>query len=128
MTTPDESAGKIERHSKGIGEISSAMIEKRAREIALQEGRSASAITDADRDRARRELEGGGQSADDAALATGSTFNPEEPPGTPGHMTKKLGPDAEQDVVRKLVEEGVDEAAHEQMTAAEKEARRREKL
>lgn len=127
MTTPEESAGKIERHSEGIGEISNAMIEKRAREIALQEGRSASAITDADRDRARRELAGAASHADNAA-ATASTLNPEEPPGTSGRAAKKLGPDAEQNVVRNLVEEGVNEAAHEQMTVAEKEARRREKF
>jgi hypothetical protein len=126
MTTPDESVGRIERNATGMGEVSDEMIERRAREIAVQEGRND--IMKSDRQRALLELQGsGGTRSDDETDVRATTLNPQEPAGTPGHKAPTSGPASERNVIRELVQEGIDEAAHEQMTAAEKEARRKEK-
>lgn len=51
-------AGRILRHGKRADEITAEAIEVRARELAVIDGRSASAITDDDRRRSRDELLG----------------------------------------------------------------------
>lgn len=123
--------GKILLHGHGTGDISGDDLERRAREIAIIDGRGAHAVTEADRMRALAEL--GGESlphttGDDVEGIAGLIRDPSEPPSVTGHQTTNWeGPDS-QKAVERLVAEGADEASHDQMLASRRLERRREKF
>jgi hypothetical protein len=123
----DPTTGRILVHGEGIGGISRAAIERRARELADIDGRSGAAITTDDLARARAELLGsnlGATTVEDAGSDTGLTRDPSEPPSISGHETiTREGPDEEK-AVERLALEGVEEAQHDQMLAARRRERR----
>lgn len=119
-------AGRILRHGKRADEVTAEAIEVRARELAVIDGRSASAITDDDRRRSREELLG--LNLPDTTLAEDEaagrvTRDPSEPTANPGHQTPMRNEPEDQEVMERLALEGVEEAQHDQMLAA----RRRER-
>jgi hypothetical protein len=106
------STGKILRRSEGIGTVTSQMIEERARELARSDGRAQP--NDLDRTRAREEL-------------TGATSGSEKPPTSEepgrdwamplvstGEKAPTVRPEDDENIPEKLVQEGVDEADHDQ--------------
>lgn len=111
------SEGRIEISERGIGEISDSEIARRAREIALADGRAEA--TDADLARAREALE-----------APGPPPPPEEveaepyewgvPPNSSGSSATRLIPEDEDNPSEKLIQEGLEEADHDQRVAASK--------
>src|ERR1051326_2164721 len=50
--------GKISNHGRGLGTVTKAMVRKRARELAIINGRSQHQVLDSDIEQARRELTG----------------------------------------------------------------------
>ncbi len=130
MNDPEHRSGRIEAKGRGIGEVSDAMIRDRARDLAVQEGRADQTLTSDLIARATRELTGETPpiDADDSTDLIAEEIPPDEVRSSHGYMTEKTGPAAESNVVRDLVEEGVAEAAHEQMTQAERAARQREQI
>lgn len=115
-------AGKISVHGNGFGAPSPDNVEKRAREIALIAERDPDEFTDADWDQAKREL-----------LGTPVSNAPEETDenadvvdewnvvaSSAGHRAPRIEDD--ENVGEQLVEDGVQEAVHDQMVAAHKEA------
>jgi hypothetical protein len=127
MKINDPTSGRILVHGQGAGGISSADIERRARELADIDGRSGADITDNDLARARAELLGKSlpeSVVEDEAGHIGLTRDPSEPPSDSGHeATLREGPDEEK-AVERLALEGVDEAQHDQMIAARRRERR----
>ena len=110
--------GKIIRGTEGVGTVSPQMIEERAREIARGDGRAQS--NDLDRARAREEL-------------TGATPDSEKPPtreepgrdwGMPlvssGEKAPTVRPEDDENIPDKLIQEGVDEADHDQRSSSER--------
>ena len=106
------SSGKILRRSEGIGMVTSQMIEERARELARSDGRAQP--NDLDRTRAREEL-------------TGATSGSEKPPTreepgrdwamplvSTGEKAPTVRPEDDENIPEKLVQEGVEEADHDQ--------------
>jgi hypothetical protein len=125
------SQGVIANKLAGAGVVSQAMIKKRAHELALITGRSEP--TDDDRAQARRELSGGSdldrrQEAQES-LPESERWNPV--PGSQGR--EQLEPPSEDEDEEglnesaQLVEEGVQEAEHDQMIQAEEAARSAQK-
>ena len=117
--TPRPRTGKIELYSRGAGPVSASDLEKRAREIALIEGHPEP--TPADRVQARRDL--GGEVAvpgEDAAMVDSLSRDPSDPPPNRGEQIpdQEEPDDDEEAQSERLVEEGVDEAEHDQMLAA----------
>ena len=113
-------------HGTETGEISDVTIEERARELALLANRDEPSAED--RQLALRELQGrtlgdGADAADASRPATAITRDPSEPPSVPGHQVREHPTGDPEDIPTRLVEEGVEEAQHEQMIAAR---RRRE--
>jgi hypothetical protein len=115
-------AGKISVHGNGFGAPSPDNVEKRAREIALIAERDPDEFTDADWDQAKREL-----------LGTPVSNAPEETDenadvveewnvvaSSAGHRAPRIEDD--ENVGEQLVEDGVQEAVHDQMVEAHKEA------
>ncbi|PYK27732.1 MAG: hypothetical protein DME52_03175 [Verrucomicrobia bacterium] len=114
MDTPQQR--KILRGTEGIGTVTPQMIEERAREIARGDGRAQS--NDLDRARAREEL-------------TGATPDSEKPPtreepgrdwGMPlvssGEKAPTVRPEDDENIPDKLIQEGVDEADHDQRSSS----------
>ena len=113
--------GMIENNSAGIGEISGEMVLERAEELALIAGRP---LTREDREQALRELTGGdGMDTSQALLESVSEDERWDPiPGSTGHQAEESASEDEdedgQSESAQLFEEGVSEAAHDQMLQA----------
>lgn len=113
--------GMIEENSTGIGEISEEMIAERADELAMIAGRP---TTSQDREQALRELTGGDEM--DARQAMFEAIPEDkrwEPiPSSTGHQAEESASEEEdeegQGQTAQLFEEGVSEAAHDQMRQA----------
>ena len=113
--------GRIEEGAAGFGVPSVETVEQRAIEIAVIAGRSAGHVTEADRDQARRELLGEGSrepEEDDAMIGASGALD--EPPGSTGQHIASLLPEDEANIGERLVQEGVDEALHDEMLQARK--------
>lgn len=113
--------GMIEQNAVGIGEISRDMVEERADELALIAGRS---MSQEDSEQALRELTGGGEmDATQLLLESLSEDERWDPvPGSTGQQVETSAREAEDEEGRsesaQLYEEGVNEAAHDQMLQA----------
>ena len=119
--------GRIVIGGRGAGGVSKKDIERRARQLADIDGRSGPGITDRDLARAEAELMGlvlPATSVEDEEADGAMTRDPSEPLSIKGHeIPLREGPDEEK-AVERLALEGVEEAQHEQMLAARREARR----
>ena len=114
--------GKILLHGKGVGPVSQDALEKRAHEIARIEGHPT--VTAEDRRRADQDLTGCAlppAGADQRESTESLSRDPSDPPIRRGVQTPNREAADEQKAAERLVEEGVEEAQHEQML----EARRR---
>ncbi len=123
MKTTRSPHGKISEHFQGLGAASLDSVIQRAREIAMINGRPPNHYLDDDFLQAKRELIG----ASDGAAAP-ETENPalanlthwDENPEAAGHSAPKAEPADEQEASVELVEEGLDEAEHDQMVEGAK--------
>jgi hypothetical protein len=107
---------KIEIHGEGFGVASPDEIERRARELALIDGRTAA--TDTDRREARDEFQNRElpeSTTEDAPPAPGATRDPSEPLSDSGRQNPDRSEPDEDTALEKLTLEGVEEAQHEQM-------------
>ena len=120
--------GDLTENFDGLGSVTVELVRARARELALIAGRGTGHVTPADFEQAKRELTGGpDQDAKDAlidSLGEGARWNPV--PGSPGHQAPESASEDEDDEGRseteQLVERGVEEAEHDQMLHAARDA------
>jgi len=118
--------GRLSEKGAGLGTVTREMVLKRAREIAEINGRAH--VIDADFQQAHRELTG------EELLEPRSTAAEQLPedkrwtevPEDEGRKIPEVPASDEQTFAEKLVEEGVEEAEHDQMTRATREAARRD--
>jgi hypothetical protein len=119
MKATETIKGKISRRLNGLGTVTYEMVEQRARELALINGRAAEEFNEADLGEARAELTGAEalaeQREEEPAPAVGSLRD--IVPGTAGHKNAPKLPSDDQRVAELLVQEGVDEAEHHSMLA-----------
>lgn len=119
MKATQTNKGRISGRFNGIGTVTPGMVEQRARELALINGRLAEEFTEADLDEARAELTGDAgiieQREEEPALAAATLRD--VVPGTSGHRVAPKLPSDEQRIAEQLVQEGIDEAEHHQMLA-----------
>ncbi len=109
--------GKISQHAQGLGTPTPEMVRARARELAEINGRSRDQVLESDLQEAWRELTGRGdlpapESDEDMSMES-AQWDPT--PGTPGQRAPTVPAHDEQTDVEKLVEEGVEEAEHDEM-------------
>lgn len=120
MNSHDSNAGKTLLNGSSAGEITPAMIERRAHEIALIEGRRSTSAND--RRVARLELEGrdlpDSTHNDSPAIALSLNRDPSDPVSAPGHQTPSYHDGYDDDLTERLAIEGIEEAQHDQMLAA----------
>jgi hypothetical protein len=97
--------------------VTMGMIEKRARELAVISGRDSHHVIESDREQAKKELLGSDSAdapADDSGIVASGMG---APPTSRGKMAKKFLP-TDDEVESQTVQEGVDEAEHTTMVAA----------
>ena len=116
------SKGKILCGTEGLGTVTPRMIEERSREIARSDGRAQP--NDLDRNRAREEL-------------TGATSGLEKPPTreepgrdwqmplvSTGEKEPTMRPEEDENIPEKLVQDGIEEADHDQRLSSERSGRK----
>lgn len=106
------SRGKILRRSEGIGTVTPQMIEERAREIARSDGRAKP--NDLDRTRAREELTGGTSGSEKLPTREEPGRDWQMPLVSTGEKAPTVRPEDDESIPEKLVQEGVEEADHDQ--------------
>jgi hypothetical protein len=120
--------GKISEHAQGLGTPTPEMVRARARELAEINGRSRDQVLESDLQEAWRELTGRGDLPNpetDADMQMESAqWDPA--PGTPGEKAHVVPAHDEQTDVEKLVEEGIEEAEHDEMLEHTEESLRRD--
>jgi hypothetical protein len=130
MNINSPTTGKILIHGKGAGGTTGDDVETRARELAMIKGRSPESVNDSDRAEARAEMDGRAvpdTTGDDVEGVAGMIRDPSEPPSVTGHQTTNWEGADEQKAVERLVNEGVEEAQHDQMLASRRAERRQER-
>jgi hypothetical protein len=113
--------GRISSQGKGLGTVTEQMVLKRASEIARINGRSAKNVLDSDWEQARREL----TQETIPPPRTAAELVPEDKrwdpiPETEGTKVPVIPPSDEQTVAERFVDEGVEDAEHDQMKRATK--------
>ena len=110
--------GKILRGTEGVGTVTPKMIEERAREIARSDGRLQ--VNDLDRSRAREDLTG--PTSDSEKLPTNEERGRDwqMPLVSTGDKAPTVRPEDDENIVEKLVQEGIDEADHDQRLSSER--------
>jgi len=123
------SHGRIIQHGAGLGTVTPEMVQKRAREIALSDGRAGNEVTSADWEQARRELIGAGNdpAAETDIEEAGSTTGWDPAPASIGHRAETQEVDDEQSMAEQLYQEGVEEADHDERVQSGRETRRQQK-
>ena len=123
----------LSENSPGIGPVARGLVRERAVELAIINGRSASEVSKSDWEQAKREL-AGEPDADpkDAILESAPEslrWNPV--PGSPGHQAPESPNEDEDDEGRseteQLVAGGVEEAEHDQMLQAARDAEKKDR-
>ena len=118
--------GKFTEQGHGLGTVTKEMVRKRAKELALINGRQQ--VLDSDFEQAKRELT---REEHLTPEPTAAEKLPEESRWEPvGESVAKEGPKVpapdEQTFAERLVEEGVEDAEHDQMTRATRQSLRRD--
>lgn len=119
--------GRFSRQGQGLGTVTEEMVKARAREIAVINGRDEDQLLDSDLTRARRELTGE-ERLNPQASAEETLSEEQRGTGVPesGHRVEAVPAPDEQTFAEKLVEEGVQDAEHDQMVQATRESLKRE--
>jgi hypothetical protein len=120
--------GRLSDRGEGLGTVTREMVMKRAREIAVINGRSQDNVLDSDFNQAQRELEGEDEvnpplSAEEA-VPEDKRWDPV--PGSEGRQAPTVPASDEQTVAEKLYDEGVSDAEHDQEIQATRDEARRE--
>jgi hypothetical protein len=121
-TESPEQKGHIIIHEEGIGVPSPEMIEQRAREIAVIAGRAASDFTDEDFRQAKIDMQDVAEPDDEEQQEEDLPFEPGsgEVLGGQPHHARNFGAGDESTVGEQLIQEGLDEALHDEMLEARK--------
>ena len=118
-------------HSSGIGTVTRKMVRERSVELAIINGRSEQQVSKADWDQAKRELTGGPEEDPNQEMLD---LAPESErwdplPGSTGHIIPVPSDDGQGDdgksVGERLVDQGVNEAEHDQMLQAARDEQKK---
>ena len=116
--------GALTENSAGLGTVTRKMVRERAAELAVINGRSPQETSKSDWEQARRELTGQPDAAPKETLLESAPESERwDPlPGSPGHKARVAPSEDEDDEGRsdneRLVEEGIEDAEHDQMRKA----------
>ena len=118
MDEAQPTSGKILRGTEGMGTVTPQMIEERAREIARSDGRAQP--NDLDRTRAREELTGATSDSEKLPTREEPGRDWQMPLVSTGEKAPTVRPEDDENIPEKLVQEGVEEADHDQRLSSER--------
>ena len=107
---------KIVRRTEGLASVTPQMIDERAREIARGDGRMHP--NDLDRSRAREQLTGAASGSEKPATREEPGRDWGMPLVSSGEKAPLVRPEDDENIPEKLVQEGVDEADHDQRSTS----------
>jgi hypothetical protein len=107
--------GKILRGPEGIGTVTPQMIEERARELARSDGHAQP--NDLDRNRAREDLTGKTSGSEKPSTIEEPGSDWYTPRVSSGEKAPTVRPEDDPNIPEKLIQEGVEEADHDQRKA-----------
>jgi len=116
--------GVIMENADGVGTVTPAMVEARARELALIDGRDSAKPTEADYQQGKRELTGEEEiyaQQENLESLPESEFGDPVPGSTGRQAAEPLGEDEDAEgrsEAAQMYEEGINEAEHDQMLRA----------
>jgi hypothetical protein len=121
------SKGVLSENFAGIGPVSRKMVQDRARELALIGGRALSGVTQADYEQAKRELTGESDLDKQETMLESLPEEMRDPsPASAGRQVPDAPNEDEDEEGRSeeelIVEQGVNEAEHDQMLQAARKA------
>lgn len=130
MNNENLSEGRISEHSRPLGTVSRDMVLERAREIAMINGRSRHEVLDSDFDQARRELLGDPDISprEEAVESVPESERWDPVPGSSGRKIPTFPEQDEETDNERLVQEGVEDAEHDQMVEGTREGIRQDRL
>ncbi|EEF58695.1 hypothetical protein [Pedosphaera parvula] len=120
--------GRIASHSRPLGTVTREMVLERARQLAVINGRSPHEVIEGDFEQARRELLGEDEASPKESLleSVPESERWDPVPGSTGSKAEQVPAHDEQTDNEKLVQEGVEDAEHDQMLEGAKEGFRRD--
>jgi hypothetical protein len=123
-----ENQGRVSDRGEGLGTVTKEMVMRRAREIAVINGRSQNNVLDSDLDQAQRELEGEDEvnppPTAEERVPEDKRWDPV--PGSEGRQVPAVPASDEQSDAERLYDEGVADAEHDQEIQATRDAARRD--
>lgn len=128
MSMNPQKQGALINNSSAVGTVTSKIVQERARELSIINGRSSGDILKSDFEQAKRELTGEPEVDPKTAVLESAPESQrwDSLPGSTGHKVPPAPSEDEDDEGRsdnaKLVEEGIAEAEHDQMLQASKDA------
>ena len=126
MRTNPLKQGVLTENSAGIGAVTQEMVQERAEELALINGHSTKEVPTADLEQAQRELTGKPEMDPEQEVLESAPESERWDPvaGSTGHKVQEAFSEDEDDDGRsdsaQLVQQGIDEAEHDQMFQAAK--------
>ncbi len=118
MNEAQPASGKILLGTEGVGTVTPQMIEERPREIARSDGRSKA--NDLDRTRAREDLTGPTSGSEKVPTTEEPGRDWQMPLVSTGEKASTVRPEDDENIIEKLVQEGIDEADHDQRFNSER--------
>jgi len=116
---------KFVNHAEGIGTVSLEMVEQRAREIALSDGRKPEAYSEGDWNQAKKELTRDYPDAEAPADDPDATVTAsDDVVVTPSKHKENIPSSPDRGMAEILVEQGLDEADHDQRVESEQNRKR----
>ncbi len=116
---------RLKAAAPGLGHASQTEVDRRAKELALSDGREN--VTDADLALAAAELAGGGTTAEapeaDGDLEQMTVWD--EPPTQTGHLVPPVPLEDDSAIAEQLIEDGLEEADHDIRVVAAGQAKAR---
>lgn len=134
MKTDPLKESPISIHAAGVGLVTEQMVQVRAAELAVINGRSARDVSKSDWEQAQRELTGRPEldPAEVALEALPESERWEPVPSSSGHIVPVSAVDEDDEEGRslgeRLVEKGVQEAEHDQMLESARESQESDRL
>ena len=122
MIETQPTSGKILRGTEGLGTVTPEMIEERAGEIARSDGRSQP--NDLDRTRAREQFIGATSGSEKLPTREEPGRDWQMPLVSTGEKAPTVRPEDDENIPEKLVQEGVEEADHDQRLSSERNRER----
>ena len=122
MTTRTTQGTPTDREG-GIGNVNPALVRERAAELAVADGRPDTDVTPQDLDRAEKELraELGSEGGTRKLTETSNSLQPDDAVGSAGRESVSGESEARQTDAESLIQEGIDEAVHDERVESGKE-------